>query len=97
MNCPIVETVLLSLKTFSKNDIIKKLGYSVLIAFSHLSKDLLCFLNLGSCIEDAEKFGLIQNVSQGIALETDPKVISLELAVISSYGVHSTNQLFIRF
>ena len=46
-------------------------------------------------MEDANKYGIVGVMNECIIKEKDPSVVSLELAVISSFGVNSTNGLFL--
>ena len=87
-NLPIVETVLLSFKNFPDHKLVKILSCSVLITFARFRKIHLVLLKIEKCIDEAKKLGIIEMMSKWIQKEEDSKVVSLELAVMSAFGIN---------
>lgn len=84
----LVETVLTSFKSFPDNKTVKCLCCSVLITFARFRRIPSLLLNVDSCIEEARKFGILGIMMESIEKEDDSKTTSLELAVMSAFGVN---------
>lgn len=84
----LVETVLTSFKSFPDNKTVKCLCCSVLITFARFRRIPSNLLIVDSCIEEARKFGVLEVMMESVEKEDDSKTTSLELAVMSAFGVN---------